>query len=49
MDMETLDPSFESCISRVSFIEKGKEDGVLKYCLGVNLQWVSRHLRKVGL
>ena len=44
-----VNPVPESRISRAFLVKKGKEDGVLKYRLCVDLRRVNRHLRKVGL
>ena len=44
-----VNPGPESRISRAFLVGKGKEDGVQKYRLCVDLRRVNRHLRKVGL
>ena len=43
------DPGPSSRISRAFLVEKGREGGVMKYRLCVDLRQVNRHLHKVGL
>ena len=43
------DPGPTSRISRAFLVEKGREGGVMKYRLCVDLRRVNHHLRKVGL
>ena len=44
-----MNPGPESRISRAFLVKKGKEGGVQKYRLCVDLRRVNRHLKKVGL
>ena len=42
-------PSADSCVSRAFLVEKGLENGVMKYRLCVDLRRINRHLKKFGL
>ena len=42
-------PSSDSCVSRAFLVEKGMENGVMKYRLCVDLRRINRHLKKYGL
>ena len=44
-----VDPGPTSRISHAFLVEKGREEGVMKYQLCVDLRRVNGHLRKVGL